>query len=401
MTQRPALGTPLTGIKVLDLSRILAGPWCTMTLGDMGAEIWKIEHPIGGDDTRGWGPPDVDGLATYFMTANRNKRSIAIDLRTPEGQGLVQDMAARADIVVENFRTGALVKYGLDAETLTAKYPGLIYCSISGYGRTGPRADEAGYDFVIQAESGMMAITGPVDGPPMKLGVAFVDVMAGMNAVQAILAALYARQQTGQGKIIDIALHDTALAGLANIATAHLNTGQDARRYGNQHPSIVPYQSFDTADGALALAIGNDAQFRTLCEKVLDCRHLTNDPRFRRNSDRVQHRDILIPQLAQIFATRGRDDWLGRLRREGLPCGPVRNVAEAFASPESHIRDMVIFCDEMFLAASPLGRIDPEIISRPPYLGADTGAVLAEIVGLSDAEIRILADKGIIALYAP
>lgn len=389
------MNTSLKGIKVLDLSRILAGPYCTMTLGDMGAEIWKIEHPIGGDDTRSWGPPDIDGMATYFMTVNRNKRSIAIDLRHPEGQALVRALAAKADILVENFRTGALAKYGLDAQTLCAAHPSLIYCSISGYGRTGPRADEAGYDFVIQAESGMMAITGPTDGDACKLGVAFIDVMSGMNAVQAILAALYARQKTGQGRIIDIALHDTALAGLANIATAYLNTGNEARRFGNQHPSIVPYQTFATADDDLALAIGNDGQYRLLCQQVLQRPDLADDPRFIRNSDRVRHRDILIPILAACFLQKGRDEWLRALRDAGLPCGPVRRVSEAWSSPEAAARNMIIKLDGMRLPGSPLGDLGGNI-TAPPLLGADSAHVLCDVLGLSQDQCTELRGRKII-----
>ena len=381
-SSRAPLGQPLAGIRVLDLSRVLAGPYCTMTLGDMGAEIWKIENPDGGDDTRAWGPPDVDGLATYFLGVNRNKYSVALDIKQPEQLAIVQQLAARADIVVENFRTGALEKFGLDAATLTALHPGLIYCSISGYGRTGLRADEAGYDFVIQAESGMMAITGQPDGEPMKLGVAFIDVMAGMNAVQAILAALYERQQTGRGKVIDIALYDTALAGLANVASAHLNTGVEARRYGNQHPSIVPYQSFQTSDGVLALAVGNDAQFRTLCRQVIAQPDWADDPRFVRNRDRVTHRDILIPMLADIFLTRPLAAWLDDLRRAGLPCGPVRPVSQALAAADD--RDMVIAAAGGRLVSSPLGVLDPACQSPPPQLGADTAFVLKTVLGFDD-----------------
>jgi crotonobetainyl-CoA:carnitine CoA-transferase CaiB-like acyl-CoA transferase len=382
MSDRVALGQPLAGIKVLDLSRVLAGPFCTMTLGDMGAEIWKIENPDGGDDTRGWGPPEIDGMATYFLGVNRNKYSLCLDIKNPQQLDIVHKLVEKADIVVENFRTGALEKFGLDAATLTARYPSLIYCSISGYGRTGPRALEAGYDFVIQAESGMMAITGQPQGEPTKLGVAFIDVMAGMNATQAILAALYQRTQTGMGKVIDIALYDTALAGLANVATAHLNTGQAAKRYGNQHPSIVPYQTFATQQGVLALAIGNDTQFRQLCHQVIDRSDWADDKRFVRNRDRVAHRDILIPMLEAVFLHRPRDEWLMMLRANGLPCGPVRTVSEALAAPEATERAMIMSIEAMRLVGSPLGRLSSENNMPPPRLGADTEEVLKRVLGL-------------------
>src|SRR5690606_27194426 len=251
---------PLAGVRVLDLSRVLAGPWCTQTLADLGADVWKIEAPGRGDDTRSWTPPDVGGESTYFMCANRSKRSLAVDLRHPAGRALVQRLAAQADVLVENYRLGALAKFGLDYDTLSRAHPRLIYCSISGYGRTGPRAAEPGYDFVIQAESGLMSITGEPDGAPMKLGVAITDLVTGMNATQAILAALLARHQSGKGQLIDLALLDSAVSVLANVGAGYLAAGHTPQRFGNGHPTVVPYQIFATADGAFALGVGNDTQ---------------------------------------------------------------------------------------------------------------------------------------------
>ena len=278
----------LDGIKILDVTRVLAGPWCTMTLGDLGAEVWKIENPAGGDDTRSWTPPAAAGISTYFLSANRNKKSVAVDLKTAEGRAVVAALAAKADVLVENLRPSSLRAAGLDHDRLRAINPRLIACSISGYGRDGPFAEQAGYDFVMQAESGFMAITGEVKGAPMRLGVAFVDLAAGANATQAILAALYARERTGIGQSIDIALYDSALHFLANIASGYLNTGDDPDRFGNAHASIVPYQLFDTMDGCVALAVGNNQQFRRLCGDVLGCPELGSDDRFGTNAARTE-----------------------------------------------------------------------------------------------------------------
>ena len=373
----------LTGLRVLDLSRVLAGPSCTQTLADLGAEVWKIEHPVTGDDTRGWMPPEIDGESTYFMCCNRSKSSVALDLKSTEGQRVLRELAARADVLVENFRLGALAAYGLDYETLAQLNPRLIYCSISGYGRTGPRADEGGYDFTIQAESGLMAITGTPDGEPMKLGVAISDLVTGMNAVQAILAALIARDRTGRGQHLDIALFDSAVALLANVATGHLQTGADSARHGNAHATVVPYQLFDTADGALALACGNDKLFAALCRSVLDRPGLADDPRFVRNRDRVAHRETLIPLLSEVFATRTTDDWLDRLKRAKVPAGRVRSVAEVFASDDVRGRGLVTEVPDpvhgsLRLVRSPLRFSDTDVRtpSAPPRLGAQTQDVL-------------------------
>ncbi|MHA1563979.1 MAG: CaiB/BaiF CoA transferase family protein, partial [Alphaproteobacteria bacterium] len=265
----PCVGA-LDGLKVLDLSRVLAGPWCAMTLGDMGADVWKVEHPDHGDDTRAWGPPFFGTESAYYLFVNRHKRSIAIDLKHPEGRALVVEMALKADVLVENFRTGALAAYGLDWDTLRAKNPRLIYCSISGYGRTGPKANYPGYDYLAQAECGLMSITGEADGNPVKVGVAIVDLMCGMTATQGVLAALAARERTGRGQLVDCALHDVGVAALANVAASTLITGARPKRYGNAHATVVPYEAFNAADGDFVDTVGNDRQFDTLCPKVID-----------------------------------------------------------------------------------------------------------------------------------
>lgn len=376
--------TPLEGIKVLDLSRILAGPWCTQTLADLGAEVWKIEAPGAGDDTRGWMPPELDGESTYFMCCNRSKKSVAVDLKTEEGQAAVRRLAEEADVLVENFRLGALERYGLGADALVALNPRLIYCSISGYGRTGARATEAGYDFVMQAESGLMSITGEPDGSPMKLGVAITDIVTGMNATQAILAALIARGRTGRGQHLDIALFDSAVAILANLGTGVLNTGQDSARFGNAHPTVVPYQLFDTADGTIALAVGNDSQFREFCTGVIGRPELAEDPRYRRNRDRVLNRGTLIPLLAQSFLTRTTRDWIERLHGAGVPAGQVRSVAEVLNAPEVLDRGLVVEAPDdrhgvVRLIRSPLRFSDTPVRApaAPPRLGEHTEEVLA------------------------
>ncbi|UOM34779.1 CaiB/BaiF CoA-transferase family protein [Acuticoccus sp. I52.16.1] len=375
---------PLEGIKVLDLSRVLAGPSSTQTLADLGAEVWKIEAPGNGDDTRGWMPPQIGGESTYFMAANRSKKSVTIDLKSPEGLAQVLALAAQADVLVENFRLGALDRMGLGYEAVHRVNPRLIYCSISGYGRTGPRAAEPGYDFVIQAESGLMSITGEPDGDPMKLGVAITDLVAGMNAVQGVLAALIARERTGRGQHIDISLFDCAVAALANVATGHLQTGGGFKRFGNAHPTVVPYQTFDTADGSLCLAVGNDGQFAKLCRQVIDRPDMAEDPRFVRNRDRVENRRDLIPPLAAIFTTKPTAHWIAALKTAGVPCGEVRSVEQVFDAPEIAARNVVLeIPDEkhgtLRLVASPLrlSETPPRTPLAPPRLGEHTNEVLS------------------------
>lgn len=394
---------PLAGVRVLDLSRVLAGPWCTQTLADLGADVWKIEAPGQGDDTRGWTPPDVDGESTYFMCTNRSKRSLAIDLRHPEGRALARRLALQADVLVENYRLGALARFGLDYDTLSQAHPGLIYCSISGYGRTGPRAAEPGYDFVIQAESGLMSITGEPEGAPMKLGVAITDLVTGMNATQAVLAALLARQKTGKGQLIDLALLDSAVNVLANIGAGYLAAGQVPQRLGNGHPTVVPYQIFATADGAFALGVGNDAQFAALCA-ALGRPEWAEDERYRKNRSRALNRGSLVPALQQIFMTQSSEHWLARIRAAGIPAGPVRTVPQALDAPEIAARGLLADTPDarhgsLRLMRSPLHLrgTPPREPAAPPRLGEHTDEVLAQALGASAADIQAWRHAGAVA----
>lgn len=394
---------PLAGVRVLDLSRVLAGPWCTQTLADLGADVWKIEAPGQGDDTRGWTPPDVDGESTYFMCTNRSKRSLAIDLRHPEGRALARRLALQADVLVENYRLGALARFGLDYDTLSQAHPGLIYCSISGYGRTGPRAAEPGYDFVIQAESGLMSITGEPEGAPMKLGVAITDLVTGMNATQAVLAALLARQKTGKGQLIDLALLDSAVNVLANVGAGYLAAGQVPQRLGNGHPTVVPYQIFATADGAFALGVGNDAQFAALCA-ALGRPEWVEDERYRKNRSRALNRGSLVPALQQIFMTQSSEHWLARIRAAGIPAGPVRTVPQALDAPEIAARGLLADTPDarhgsLRLMRSPLHLrgTPPREPAAPPRLGEHTDEVLAQALGASAADIQAWRHAGAVA----
>ena len=394
---------PLSGIRVLDLSRVLAGPWCTQTLADLGAEIWKIEAPGQGDDTRGWSPPDVDGESTYFMCANRSKESVAINLKHPAGQRIVRDLARQADVLVENYRLGALEAFGLGYEDLAAINPGLVYCSISGYGRCGPRAAEAGYDFVIQAESGLMSITGEPDGAPMKLGVAITDLVTGMNGVQAILAALLARARSGKGQHIDLALLDGAVCLLANIGAGYLAAGQAPGRLGNAHPTVVPYQIFATRDGSFALAVGNDAQFARLCA-LLGRPEWRGDPAYATSRARVLNRDRLIPELEAVFATQDTAHWLQAVRAAGIPAGAVRSVGQALDAPEIAARGLLADTPDarhgsLRLLGSPLRLLGtpPREPFAPPRLGEHTNAVLSRILSMDDTALARLRAEGAIA----
>jgi len=393
----------LEGIKVLDLSRVLAGPWCTQTLADLGAEIWKVEHPERGDDTRSWRPPEIGELSTYFLSCNRSKKSLAIDISTREGSDLVRRLAAEADVLVENFRLGALARYGLDWENLRKVNPRLIYCSISGYGRRGQRAAEPGYDFVIQAESGLMAITGEADGEPMKLGVAITDLLGGMNAVQGILAALVARGRTGEGQHLDIALLDCAVAALANVATGYLATGEEPQRFGNAHATVVPYQIFPTSDGQIALAVGNDGQFRKLCEEVLKRPELSADPRYTTSRARVLNRETLIPALEESFRRNTTEAWRESLRRAGVPAGIVRHISEVLTAPEVAERGLIQEVEKpgvgtLRLGGSPLKLSATPALpaTAPPDLGEHTDVVLKSALSLSDEELQKLRENAII-----
>lgn len=389
-TRQPALH----GIRILDLSRVLAGPWCTMTLGDLGADVIKIENPNGGDDTRGWGPTFIEGESAYYLCTNRNKRSVAIDLATAEGQRTIRELAAQCDVVVENFKAGALERYGLDYDSLRKVRPDIIYCSISGYGRSSPLADRAGYDYVVQAEAGLMSITGEPAGEPMKVGVAVADLFTGMYAVQAILAAIIARRNDGQGQYIDLALFDCQLAMLANVASAYLVCGEEPERFGNAHASVVPYQLLPTADADIVLAVGNDRQFKLLCDQVLERPDIAADERYTTNVARLRNRDTLIPLLKDILRTRGATQWQRRLAKTGIPTGTVRTVGQALQSPEAVARGMVTTvlhpkAGEVKLVSSPIRMSGTPVRepSAPPLLGEHTDEVLQQLLGCrSDLE---------------
>ncbi len=332
----------LDGVRVLDLSRVLAGPWATQLLADLGAEVIKIERPGTGDDTRGWGPPwftapDGSREAAYFTCANRGKRSLAVDVGTPEGAALVASLADEADVLVENFKVGGLARYGLDQATLRARNPRLIYCSISGFGQDGPYASLPGYDFIVQAMGGLMSLTGEPDGQPMKAGVALTDILTGLYACNGILAALHQRESTGLGQWVETSLLDVQIASLANQAAAYLAEGRDPPRHGNAHPSIVPYQAFATSTGTIALAVGNDAQFRQLCV-LLEREDLSRDPSLVTNAGRVANRDRLIPALEEEFLRRSAAEWLDALRAAGIPAGPVNAMGDVFADPHVQAR---------------------------------------------------------------
>lgn len=375
---------PLNGIRVLDLSRVLAGPYCTMVLGDLGADVIKVEPPEG-DETRGWGPPFAQGESAYYLCVNRNKRDIVINLKTEEGKKILRELALQSDVLVENFRPGTLERFSLDFETLHELNPKLIYCSITGFGQTGSMRDKPGYDFIIQALGGLMSITGEPEGEPMKTGVAVVDLLAGQNAIIAILAALQARTLTGKGQHLDIALFDSQLGWLANVASNYLISGELPKRHGNAHPNIVPYQSFKASDGWFAIAVGNDRQFVRLCE-VLGTPEMAVDERFAVNSSRVQNREALIPLLKPIFATRSASEWLDSLEKAEIPCGPINNFEQVFAMPNVKEREMLVKMNhptigELPLVSSPLKMSDTPVEYRlpPPLMGEHTEQVLREL----------------------
>ena len=412
----------LAGVRVLDLSRVLAGPWSTQVLADLGAEVVKVEKPAkdgapGGDDTRGWGPPflrDRDGHdtadAAYYLGTNRNKRSVTIDIATAEGAELVRRLADRADVLIENFKVGDLARHGLDAPSLLARNPRLVYCSITGFGQTGPYRNRAGYDYAIQGMGGLMSVTGPSraeiaddapGGGPQKVGVAVADLFTGMYATVAILAALRHRDRTGQGQAIDMALLDTQVAMLANLSAGYLASGVAPQRAGNAHQNIVPYQVFEVADGHLILAVGNDGQFARLCA-IAGCNELATDPRFARNAGRVRNRAVLVPVLAAKLKTRTRAEWLTDLEAAKVPAGPINDLAEVFADPHVQHRGMAVelphpAAGTVRLVASPikLGATPVRYRRAPPLLGADTEAVLAEL-GLDAEAIAALRRSGAI-----
>ena len=377
----------LHGITVLELSRVLAGPWCGMTLADLGADVIKLE-PFGGDDTRGLGPPFRDGMSAYFACCNRNKRSLAIDLLAPGAAAVIATLATHADVVIENYRTGTAEKLGVGYQQLAAINPRIIYCSISGYGRSGIGAQWPGYDFVVQAEAGLMAITGPADGEPSKVGVALVDLMTGQNAVIAILAALRAREHSGLGQRIDVSLFDTQLQSLSNVASSVCFTGEDARRYGNAHASIVPYQSFHASDGDFVLAVASDKLWQQLCETLAQPQWLT-DPQFCDNAARVQNRDVVRAALAELFSAQPVQYWLDAMASAGVPAARVNTVKQALEHPVAHDRDMRIAIDGIPLVGSPLKLSGTPVRYQrpPPTLGEHTNEVLAEL-GLDASALR-------------
>lgn len=412
MTSKPAA---LDGIKVLDLSRVLAGPWCTQILADLGADVIKIERPGVGDDTRTWGPPfikDADGndtdQASYFTACNRNKRSVTVDMATADGQALLQRMAAQADIVVENFKTGGLKQYGLDQESLRAANPRLIYCSVTGFGHDGPYAERAGYDLMIQAMTGMMSITGRPDdvpgGGPLRVGVALTDLFTGVYASTAILAALQVRDRTGEGQHIDMALLDVGMAILANQASAFLNTGKAPQRQGNTHPSLAPYQDFPTLDGAMLLAIGNNGQFSRFCEAA-GHPEWAADARFATNTLRVKHRGVLIPMMEELTRTRTTADWVTLLEDKAVPCGPINDIAQAFDDAQVKARGLAVTLPRdagdgiasITGVASPLrlSATPPVLRHAPPALGQHTREVLAEF-GIDAARFDALRSAGVV-----
>ncbi|MCW3849053.1 CoA transferase [Sphingomonas sp. LB-2] len=397
---RPA---PLAGRKVLDLSRVLAGPWATMVLADLGAEVIKVENPKGGDDTRAWGPPYAGTESAYYLCANRNKRSIALDLSTAEGQEIVRALARDADVLVENYKLGGLDRFGLDYASIAAINPRIVYCSISGYGRTSPIAARPGYDYVIQAEGGLMSITGEVDGQPMKVGVAVADLFTGMAAAQAVLAGLIAADRDGVGQHIDLALYDCQLAMLANVGSAALVSGSEPKRFGNGHPTVVPYQVFDTSDGRVVIAAGNDRQFSALCGKLLGRPDLAADARFATNAGRVTNREALLAEIVPLIAARTTEWWLEGLREVGVPSGEVRGVGAALNAPEAVAREMVVTlphpsAGEVKIVASPLKLGGTPVVDpvAPPLLGQDTRAVLAGL-GYDDAAIERMIATAVVA----
>jgi crotonobetainyl-CoA:carnitine CoA-transferase CaiB-like acyl-CoA transferase len=385
----------LSGLRVLDLSRVLAGPWAGQMLADLGADVVKVERPGAGDDTRAWGPPylrDADGRdtseAAYFLSANRNKRSITIDFTQPEGQQRVRELVQRADVLIENFKVGGLAAYGLDYQSLQALNPRLIYCSVTGFGQQGPYAKRAGYDFMIQAMGGLMSITGKADGEdgagPVKVGVALTDILTGLYASNAILAALAERERSGQGQYIDLALLDVQIACLGNQALNYLTTGVPPKRLGNAHPNIVPYQDFPTADGDFILTVGNDGQFRKFCE-VAGHPEWATDPRFVSNAARVANRAELMPLIRQVTVFRTTAEWIAALEQAGVPCGPINDLAQVFADPQVQARGTRIrmahpLAGEVDLVANPirLSRTPVDYRRPPPLLGEHNSEVFAD-----------------------
>jgi len=400
----------LSHIRVLDLTRVLAGPWCAQTLADFGADVIKVERPGAGDDTRHWGPPylkDADGVdtaeAAYYLAANRNKRSVTVDIATPEGQQIVRELAAQSDVVLENYKVGQLKKYGLDYDSLRAVKPDLVYCSVTGFGQTGPYAHRAGYDFIVQGIGGFMSITGERDGEPgggpQKAGVAIADLATGLYSTIAVLAALAHRDRTGEGQYIDMALLDVQVALLANMNTNFLASGKPPVRWGNAHPNIVPYQTFQTRDGWIIVAVGNDGQFRKFVEAG-GRPELADDARFATNPSRVRHRDTLVPILAEMVKARDKADWIGALEAAGVPCGPINDLDEVFDNEQVVARGMQVALPhpcgaDVKLVRNPIrmSATPPDARTAPPLLGAQTEDVLRDMLGYDDERIAALKAK--------
>ena len=392
----------LAGIRVLDLTRVLAGPTCAMMLGDMGADVIKVEPPTGGDDTRGWGPPVAGGESAYFLGANRNKRSMTLNIAAPAGQKLLAGLIEKADVVIDNFKLGTLAKWGFTDAWFDIHAPGVVRCSITGYGSNGPKAALPGYDFILQAESGLMSICGEPDGMPTKYGVAIVDICTGMLACNAILAAINARHGTGRGQKVEVSLYESALHMLVNVASNVLVSGRGGARFGNGHPSIVPYTTYAAKDAMMALAIGNDSQFAK-CSAVLGHPEWADDPRFATNRARVEHRRIIDDAIAAALAADIADDWLAKLKAVGVPCGRINSVAEALADPQTEARQMVETVQHSTIGALKLVGMPykfsgtPTSVRRPPpTLGEHTEEILRDELGLDAAAIAALREEKVI-----
>ena len=407
------MAAPLAHLRVLDLSRVLAGPWAAQFLADMGAEVIKIEKPGEGDDTRGWGPPFVrepsagdPGMSAYFLCANRGKKSVTVDMATPQGQELIRKLAAKSDVMIENFKVGGLAKYGLDYASIKAINPGIVYCSITGFGQTGPYASRAGYDFLVQGMGGLMSVTGEPDsapgGGPVKVGVAISDQIAGMNALAGILTSLVHRERTGEGEHIDVALLDATVSSLINQASTHLVAGTVPGRMGNAHPTVVPYQAFVTAKGHIILAAGNDGQFSRFC-KAVGLAELASDPDFATNARRIVNRAVLIPKIAAALSTRTAEEWIALFEPLAVPCGPINTIDQVFEDPQVRARNTRRTLEHaeagpLPVVANPVRMMghDTTAPKAPPLLGEDTEEILRDLLGLNGVELAALRAANVV-----